>query len=77
MARRRYTSLDMVRMALFARENPKLLGLNLLAAYDKKYPELTKEEIRNNVKSFLETCQEFSNNVLDKNRNEKNNNIQE
>lgn len=53
ITRTRYSSLDMVRMANFAKENPKLKPIPLLKAYNEKYPEISKEQQLKNISNWL------------------------
>ena len=51
---RRYSSLDMVRMAAFSKENPELKPIPLIQAYCKKYPEVTEEQKMKNIRNWLD-----------------------
>jgi len=48
-----YSSLDMIRMAKFAKENPNLKPIPLIKAYNEKYPEVTTEQKLKNVRNWL------------------------
>ncbi len=52
--RTRYSSLDMVRMGKFAKENPELKPIPLIKAYNEKYPEVTKEQKMKNIRNWLD-----------------------
>lgn len=51
--RTRFSSLDMVRMAKFAKENPELKPIPLIKAYCDKYPEVTEEQKLANIRNWL------------------------
>ena len=51
--RTRYSSLDMVRMAKFAKENPDLKPIPLIQQYNAEYPEVTTEQKLTNVRNWL------------------------
>jgi tRNA(Ile2) C34 agmatinyltransferase TiaS len=51
---RKYTSLDMVRMAEFAKENQGLNRITLIQEYNKEFPKVTKQSMRKNVKALIE-----------------------
>ena len=51
--RTRFSSLDMVRMAKFAKENPKLKPIPLIKAYCEKYPEISDEQKLANLRNWL------------------------
>ena len=53
--RTRYSSLDMVRMAKFAKENPNLKPIPLIRGYNKKYPETTTEQKLTNIRNWLDS----------------------
>ena len=40
MSSRKYSSLDMIRMVKFSKDNPNLKLIPLVDAYNKKYPEI-------------------------------------
>lgn len=50
----RYTRLDMLRIAQFAKLNANLKPLELLALYDKKHPRLSAKDQLMNVAKVLE-----------------------
>lgn len=50
----KYSSLDMVRMAKFAKENPNLKPIELIRAYNEKYPEITLEQKLKNIRNWLD-----------------------
>ncbi|NQY44104.1 MAG: hypothetical protein HRT87_12275 [Legionellales bacterium] len=52
--RTKYSSLDMVRMGRFAKDNPKLKPIPLINAYCKKYPEVTEEQKLKNIRNWLD-----------------------
>lgn len=52
--RGRYSSLDMIRMARFARGNPDLERITLIKAYNEKYPEVTLEQKLKNIRNWLD-----------------------
>jgi len=52
--RTKYSSLDMVRMAKFAKENPDLKPIPLIKAYNDKYPEVTMEQKLANIRNWLD-----------------------
>jgi len=52
--RTRYSSLDMVRMAKFAKKNPELKPIPLIKAYNEKYPEITVEQKLKNIRNWLD-----------------------
>lgn len=52
--REKYSSLDMVRMAKFAKENPELKPIPLIKAYNEKYPEVTDEQKMKNIRNWLD-----------------------
>lgn len=52
--RTRYSSLDMVRMAKFAKDNPELKPIPLIKAYNNKYPEITMDQKLSNVRNWLD-----------------------
>lgn len=52
--RTKYSSLDMVRMAKFAKENPDLKPMELIAAYNVKYPEVTIEQKLKNIRNWID-----------------------
>lgn len=52
--RSRYSNLDMIRMAKFAKENPDLKPIPLIKAYNEKYPEVTYEQKLKNIINLLE-----------------------
>lgn len=54
MIRTKYSSLDMVRMAKFAKENPNLKPIELIRAYNTKYPEITLEQKLKNIRNWLD-----------------------
>ena len=51
--RTRYSSLDMVRMAKFAKENPDLKPIPLIKAYCEEFPEITEEQKLANIRNWL------------------------
>jgi myo-inositol-1-phosphate synthase len=51
--RTRFSSLDMVRMAKFAKENPELKPIPLIKAYCIKFPEITEEQKLANIRNWL------------------------
>lgn len=52
--RQKFSSLDMVRMAKFAKENPELKPIPLIESYCEKYPEITDEEKLKNIRNWLD-----------------------
>lgn len=52
--RTRYSSLDMIRMAKFAKENQDLKPIPLIKAYNEKYPEVTVEQKLKNIRNWLD-----------------------
>jgi hypothetical protein len=52
--RKIYSSLDMVRMAKFAKENPNLKPIPLIKSYNDKYPEVTEEQKLKNIRNWLD-----------------------
>ncbi len=51
--RTRFSSLDMVRMAKFAKENTELKPIPLIKAYCEKFPEITEEQKLANIRNWL------------------------
>lgn len=52
--RTRYSSLDMIRMGKFAKENPKLKPIQLIQSYNNKYPEITDEQKLKNIRNWID-----------------------
>ena len=50
---RRYSGLDLLRFRRFADENPDLKPIDLVRAYNKKYPELSAKEQYENIVKML------------------------
>ena len=51
--RSNYSSLDMIRMAKFAKANPDLKPIPLIQEYNKKYPEISEAQKRENIRNWL------------------------
>lgn len=51
--RNRYSNLDMIRMAKFAKENPELKPIHLIEAYNEKYPEISEKQKMANIRNWL------------------------
>jgi len=51
--RNRYSSLDMIRMAKFAKENTELRPMELIKVYNEKHPETTIEQRNNNIRNWI------------------------
>jgi hypothetical protein len=51
--RNRYTSLDMVRMAKFAKENTELKPIELIKLYNANHPEIKIEQRNNNIRNWI------------------------
>lgn len=51
---RKYTNLDMIRIAEFAKQNPELNRITLMQAYNKEFPKVTKQSIIKNIKAFID-----------------------
>lgn len=52
--RDRYSNLDMIRMAKFAKENPNLKPIPLIIEYNNKYPEVNLEQKLSNIRNWLD-----------------------
>ena len=63
--RSNYSSLDMIRMAKFAKANPDLKPIPLIQEYNKKYPEISEAQKRENIRNWLN-----DNELIDKIENE-------
>lgn len=50
---REYTKVDLLRFAKFSKENDSLKPMELLKAYDLKYPELSNKEKWDNLVKAL------------------------
>jgi len=53
MALRRYTTFDLIRFRNFAKDNEGLKPVELIKAYNEKYPELTAKEKLINISKAL------------------------
>lgn len=55
--RTKYSSIDMIRIVKFAKENPELKPIPLIKAYNEKYPEISEEQKLKNIKDFIGTME--------------------
>lgn len=46
---RNYTIVDMLRFVKLSKQNPDIVGLELVKLYNEKYPELTAEQKLHNL----------------------------
>ena len=51
---RKYSAIDLLRFRKFAEENPDLKPVDLIVAYNGKYPELTDKQQLENIMKFMD-----------------------